>query len=300
MSVLISTDIKEQIANEVKTCDANLQIVTAFCKLEGLQFLENNINHNLLEKKLMVRFRMEDIISGATDLSIYEYGKKNNWTIYIRFDLHAKTYIFDKKRCVMGSANLTNSGLQLSGNGNYEMANIFDIDSEDIRKIEILYANAIILDDGLYQKMRQELEAVERNSGKIYRWSEGIQKLFLPDFSTLFTYDFPEFQNYQEYINHSIDFLDLESTWDLYQLRNKFKTCKVFLWLKNLIIEEGGEMYFGEITANLHNVLINDPKPYRKEVKELLVRLLQWIQDLEIEDVVIDRPNHSQRVRVME
>ena len=29
--------------------------------------------------------------------------------------------------------------------------------------------------------------------------------------------------------------------------------------------------YFGGVTAGLHNALINDPKPYRKEVKDLLV-----------------------------
>ena len=58
------------------------------------------------------------------------------------------------------------------------------------------------------------------------------------------------------------------------------------------------EMYFGKITEKLHEILVNDPRPYRKEVKELLANLLQWIQDLGIDEVLVDRPNHSQRVRV--
>ena len=57
--------------------------------------------------------------------------------------------------------------------------------------------------------------------------------------------------------------------------------------------------YFGAISSELHNALINDPKPYRKEVKDLLSNTLFWIQDLEIDALVIDTPNHSQRVRAL-
>lgn len=300
MGMLMSKDIKRQIAEEVKSCNQNLQIITAFCKLEGLQFIENNIDTGLSEKKLMIRFRMEDIISGVTDLSVYEYAKQNNWIVYIRFDLHAKTYIFDRKRCILGSANLTSSGLQLFDIGNYEMAHLFDIESGDIYKIDTLFNNAIRLDDDLYSQMKEELDTVDSNNSKMYQWSERIQRLFLPDYNTLFAYDFPEFKDYLDYNNQAIGFLELESNWDFECLQNTFRTCKAFLWLKNLVKENDNEMYFGEITANLHSVLVEEPKPYRKDVKELLARLLQWIQDLKIEEVIIDRPNHSQRVQIMD
>lgn len=300
MSVLMSTDIKRQIAEEAKSCNQTLQIITAFCKVKGLQFIESNIGVGVVEKRILVRFRMEDIISGATDLSIYEYAKQNNWIVYIRFDLHAKTYIFDRKRCILGSANLTGSGLQLFDSGNYEMANLFDIEPEDITKIDMLFNNAILLDDNLYLQMKKELGTVDRNEGKLYQWSEKIQKLFLPDYNTLFADDFPEFKNYLDYNNQPIGFLELKRNWDFECLQNAFRMCKAFLWLKSLVKENGYEMYFGEITANLHNALVKDPRPYRKDVKELLARLLQWIQDLEIDEVIIDRPQHSQRVRIVE
>lgn len=300
MELLMSTEIKKQFKEEIKCCDNSLQIITAFCKLDGLQFIEENIENNLVTKRLMIRCRMEDIIAGATDLKIYEYGKQKEWTIYIRFDLHAKTYIFDKKRCIVGSANLTNSGLQLSGGGNYEMAGIFDVDQNDIGKIDSLFDHAIILNDDLYSQMKQEIASVDYTSRGEHQWSDKIQGLFAPDYSTLFSYDFPEFANYQEYYNQSIDFLGLDSDWDEKQLKSRFELSKVFQWLKNLLYENKGEMYFGAITVCLHNVLVKDPKPYRKEVKELLARLLQWVQDLELESILVDRPNHSQRVRLRE
>ena len=48
----------------------------------------------------------------------------------------------------------------------------------------------------------------------------------------------------------------------------------------------------------MHSTLVNDPKPYRKEVKDLLANTLGWIQSLHIEGVSIDVPNYSQRIRV--
>ena len=57
-----------------------------------------------------------------------------------------------------------------------------------------------------------------------------------------------------------------------------------------------GCMYFGELSQNLHNALISDPKPYRRDVKKMLANLLSLIEKLGMEEIVIDRPNYSQRV----
>jgi hypothetical protein len=71
------------------------------------------------------------------------------------------------------------------------------------------------------------------------------------------------------------------------------------LWLYNYVSScPDKTSYFGGVTAALHNTLVNDPKPYRKEVKDLLANTLGWIQALNIEDVTIDIPNYSQRIRV--
>ena len=58
-------------------------------------------------------------------------------------------------------------------------------------------------------------------------------------------------------------------------------------------------LYFGALTEKLHNALVEDPKPYRREVKELLSNLLSWVEELEMEEIVIDRPNYSQRIRIL-
>ena len=59
-------------------------------------------------------------------------------------------------------------------------------------------------------------------------------------------------------------------------------------------------MFFGELSAKLHDALVTDPKPYRREVKQMLTNLLLLVEKLDMEDVEIDRPNYSQRIRIRE
>ena len=55
---------------------------------------------------------------------------------------------------------------------------------------------------------------------------------------------------------------------------------------------------FGAITEELHNALVSDPKPYRKDVKQLLANLLSMVEELQMDEIMIDKPNFSQRVRL--
>ena len=52
------------------------------------------------------------------------------------------------------------------------------------------------------------------------------------------------------------------------------------------------------MTEKLHNAMVSDPKPYRRDVKNMLANLLLLIEKLDMEEIVIDRPNYSQRVRI--
>lgn len=299
MGILMSNEIKNKISEEVGRCKESLHVITAFCKIDGMKFIDGSILQKVDDKKLLVRFRLDDLLAGASDIDIYNFCKNNGWKMYVRFDLHAKTYLFDKKRCVIGSANLTNKGLDLTENSNYEIASVNDLEDEDLIKIHSLFESAVLMTDKIFEKMSLQFDTVIKGQGDCYKWSDEIMELFSPDFSVLFTYDFPNCRNYNDLYEQKIDFLNLESDWTLQNIKEALKLSKSYLWLKTLVSDNGGEMYFGEITAHLHSVLVNDPKPYRKEVKELLGNLLEWIVILEVKDFIIDRPNYSQRVRVI-
>ena len=80
------------------------------------------------------------------DFEVLNYALNNGWKPYIRFDLHAKTYIVDDKRMITSSANATGSGLGLGRNENLEMGSLEEIEADDLDKIRGIYRDAIMVD----------------------------------------------------------------------------------------------------------------------------------------------------------
>ena len=299
MSLLSTHEVKQKIIDEVSRAADNLQIISAFCKLPAIKFIDENISHPIKQKKLMVRFLLSDILHGATDFELFDYCKANGWQMYVRFDLHAKTYIFDRKRCILGSANLTSKGLGLSLHGNYELSSFAEVDDSDLKKIDTLFDNAILMTDELYISMKSDYEIAQSNQtpSKTFKWNTGIEQKFNPKIDLLFTYDFPSTSSPNFNDVNSFEFLEMGYIPSQEELKQAFRWSKAFMWLYNYVTScPDKTSYFGGVTAALHNTLVNDPKPYRKEVKDLLANTLGWIKALDINEIAIDTPNHSQRI----
>lgn len=299
MSILMSNEIINAVTNELKAATNSVQIITAYCKEKSFNYLNGCISSNVEDKKLLVRFRLDDIIKGSTDFSILESAIAAGWKVYIRFDLHAKTYIVDNKRGLVGSANVTNSGLSIGRAGNMEMASLIDIEPQDISKIEKLYPDAIFVDENILQNLKEQLKKIQSNtnsSNETHRWDSSITSLFNPHVDTLFSYELPEEESLLD--GRYLSFLDETFSGDKEQIKESFRWSNAYLWLISLLEENNGCMYFGAISEKLHNSLITDPKPYRKDVKTMLSNLLKMIDELDMDEVIIDRPNYSQRVRL--
>lgn len=223
---------------------------------------------------------------------------ENGWDIYIRFDLHAKTYIVDNKRCLVGSANATNSGLNIGKVGNMEMAVFVDVEPDDIFKINGLFNDAILVDKSLVKEMNNQLQLVPKSGKKdTYRWDDGITKRFKPHIDTLFSYELPDDNKLE--VGAFYSFLDLVYTGDIKRFRETLRWSNSYMWLMNVLKDKEGEIYFGKLTEKLHNCLVTDPKPYRKDVRQMISNLLDLIIAVEMEEIVIDRPRYSQRVRLI-
>lgn len=301
MSILVSKEILNAIYSELSSAQKSVQMISAFCKLDALKNLEFHINPCVLEKKILVRFRLSDLISGATDFKILEYCLSNGWKVFIRFDLHAKTYIVDNSRGIIGSANMTASGLELKNYGNYEMASFVKVEKDDIHKIESLFENSIKVTDEIIRIMRMQYEEAKENGKNVEssEWSDDIKNLAQPKVNTLFSYDLPETDRTNFSYGEKITFLDVVYDGNIENIRNAFLSSNCYKWLINVLQKNDGCLYFGELSQKLHDSIVSDPKPYRKDVKLLLSNFLSWIQKFDIVNVVVDRPNHSQRVRLI-
>jgi hypothetical protein len=83
------------------------------------------------------------------------------------------------------------------------------------------------------------------------------------------------------------------------EIKDAFLKSKCYRWIVHVLEnEDNHEIYFGNLTNKLHGVLVSDPPPYRKDVKILLANLLDWIENLADEEIIVDKPNHSQRIRI--
>ena len=300
MSLLISQKILDRIRDELAQSTESFLFISAYCKLPLIEFFNSSILDTAIEKKLVVRFRPDDILSGASDLEIYPYCKRHGWKLYFRLDLHAKTYIFDNIRCIVGSANATGSGLSVSGTGNYEISAACLLEPIDIKTLELLLLGVVEMNDEIFSRMNKALSDQTSNPSN-FQWPSSITDLFVPDYSLLFAEDFPACPHPNHLSADDLAFLDLPASATTEMIRCAFEHSKSFRWLSALIKSQASqEMYFGAMTAALHNVLLNEPKPYRKEVKELLSNLLNWVVDLDISELQVDRPGYSQRVRYMQ
>lgn len=301
MDLLFSEGIKKQLADELAGTFSSIHIISAYCKHDAIRFIEDHIDNGIPNKKLMVRFRLDDIVQGASDLCVYEYCKENNWQLYVRFDLHAKTYVFDRVRGIVGSANLTRKGIGLSPDSNFEIAHLAQISSEEMSKIDSLFDKAILMSDDLYFKMNRYVnENIDKSESSHFNWPPEIMNQFVPKVDVLFTHEFPNCSSLSNLQEDSLDFLGLDIGWDIDELREAFVSSNVFRWLIQTLEKAPGQaIYYGALSAALHETVLNDPKPYRKEVKKLQSNLLNWVQELNITNVVIERPNHSQRIRLI-
>jgi hypothetical protein len=289
--------MKKQIEDELANAKTHLHIVTAYCKMNAIQFIEKSLKSNIQTKKLLVRFRFDDIIKGASDLQIYEYCKKHSWEMYVNFNMHAKTYVFDRLRCIVGSANLTSSGVGLIEDSNTELSVLVQLPSEEMKKIETMFESSILITDELYSLMKKDTEgkATDKYLPNLV-WSKEILQHFKPKVRTLFTYELPNCDSLSNLKHDSLDFLELQST-ETSEIAKKLMQSNAYRWLVEKLKQMSDQTdYFGHLSQELHNAIINDPGPYRKEVKQLLDNLLNWIVELDIKEVKIDRPNHTRRI----
>lgn len=264
VNILLSDELESQLKATLPLCKSDVNIITAFCKISTLKMLDSLIKEGV-RKRILVRFLPSDISSGATDKEIYKYCKDNNWLIYVDHTIHAKTYIFDKLKCILGSANATNRGIGISDNANKEASAFFEIDDTDYSKILTLYRDSIVLDDELYNYIISytDDEAVIKHKKSVQK--ERNIECLLPE-------DFPD------------------GDMDIIELYN----LKSYRWLvKYLSSKEDNMAYFGELSSKIHDIFVKDPRPFRKDIKMYLAILIEKIKELD-PNIIVSRPNYSE------
>ena len=106
---------------------------------------------------------------------------------------------------------------------------------------------------------------------------------------------------YDKNIKHDLELFGLDKNKiDKNKIRQGFSESKVYKWLINLLKKQKNrEIYFGNLSSIIHNSLLDDPRPYRKNVKDLQINLYNFLKTLNLEKILLDKPNVSERIKLI-
>jgi len=302
---LILDENQTRIALEKALADSKKKLIifSAFIKSRAFEWLVPQVIEKHLNVKIIARWDINDLLSGVSDLSIYERCKELNWEFRVNTALHSKLYLIDSSIGYLGSNNLTGAGLGLNTNNNIEFSTEIRPNMGDLQKIDKYLNSSTLMNDELYEEIKQFVEDNKTTKERI-KWPDSIMDKLKTNTDYLWVDNFPLSNPLQD--NFSEEFHRDEKIFanialdDKEALKDAFMSSHVTQWImKHLNEQEEKVLFFGSLSALIHNSLLNDPKPYRKEIKDLIANFFAWVQYLDLKELIVEQPNHSQCLKLV-
>jgi len=290
----------------------NLFIYVPYVKLASLESILEKAGNC---KALFVRWETKDLITGASDLSIYPYCKQRGIALYRNKRIHLKAFVEDYKSCLLGSANISGRALNSpeSGNYNYELATIVDsLNIEDRLYFSIIEQESILVTDDIYEQflsqLPEKIEAFPLESDFQININSPLQDFLISSLpltyslNTLYrVYESKEFINDVEMncATHDLALYKLPFGLPIDEFKQQLKAAFfshpfIIAFLEK--VGERNEIYFGEAKAWIHEHCSNVPLPRKWEITENIQILYQWLISLSDGLYEVDRPSHSERL----
>ncbi len=140
--------------------------------------------------------------------------------------------------------------------------------------------------------MNYEMKGVQIGAlNTIYKWSEELLSQ-LANYDEIYDLWLDDF--YISIAIGSTEISDEKNKQIIEHNKKIFLQSKAFKWLK-LVVKD--EMTFGELTEKLHEAVLDDPKPYRSEIKKRVELMFDLIRLLDIKDFDIFQMNYTQIIK---
>lgn len=305
---LLGTDaFRNSLAEGLTNAKQSVDVLSAYITEEGIDWLLSFVESKV-RLRVVVRWGCSDLVSGASDVGVYDRLRSHGSELYVLRDLHAKLILIDRLALFVGSANITSNGLRLVPGGNRELCVKSDADDPQIQIVESVINDSTKMTDELYALVVAELATQIPTNGRVPQWSSALQQALTRAPNSLWVSEMMWSPTPEHLLERPGDELSRHdrlvlgfSADDQESLSKAFEGSRCWQWLvQTLRLSPDNTMYFGELSQRLHSTLIDDPTPYRQEVKSLVANLLSFADELGDGTILIDRPNHSQRVRLSE
>ena len=310
-NILGTEAFRNLLAKSLSKAEKEVTILSAYVKIIGVEWLKENLTNKNIKCVIIARWEKGDIAQGSSDLDCYKICKDNNWQFRILKDLHAKIMLVDNKDLFIGSPNLTGHGMSLIPVSNKEMGVKLDATSSDINIINNLIEESIAIDDNIFEELKtwkNKLPEIKKQSFPSFpkivndKIKDNFDKVWVHNFPWSTADDLLNIKDINENIQHDLELFGLsKDNINKDNLRNSFENSKIFYWLiLKLKNSENQEIYFGSLSSIIHNSLLDDPKPYRQDVKKLQINFYNYIKYLKPNNIQIDVPkSKSERIKLI-
>jgi len=307
MPLLTSRQYRDRISDALRRAEVSVHAASAYVTVPGIDWILGVVSTRVKEFKMITRWDSRDLVSGASDLEVYGKLAERGSPLFVSQNLHAKFLLIDGAQLFVSSANLTTAGLGLGIKGNWEAGTLIEPDQTDREVIRDLFAGAVRVTDSLYSEIEAFILPLRDRaappstifpphiSGQLAGSIEGLWVRELP-----WTEHPRDLASPGPNSHHDFSMLGLipKSGFDKSKLHDSFQEARCCRWL-TARLREREQLYFGEASEMLHSALLEDPKPYRKDVKALVSNLFTWSSVVLPETFVLDSPQHSQRLRLV-
>jgi hypothetical protein len=295
------------IMNSIEDTGHEIDICSAFLRSEALVNLLSS-SHTKFSGRILVRWQLGDIVVGASDLKSYSIGKQLGFRFLIRQDFHGKVFSIPGKGVIVGSANATLAGFGMKEDGNTEVCTLVPPHQANSIFIDSLFQGAVEIDDALFYEIENVILGLTAGDESTVSWPTELLNKLNPklDASRFLTSEclasvplLCDDGKLKIIDHHDQKLLGFSNPLvSRITCVNSITNLKVHRWLVETLKQADGVMYFGSLTAALHNALLDDPGAYRQDVKILLQTLISCYLLLPECGVLVDRPNHSQRIQL--
>ena len=302
--LLRNREFTDRLQKKIDSAASRVVIASAFIKADALRYLLSSVS----AKQILViaRWQKRDLVAKASDLDVYRICKERGWDFGINLSLHGKIYCIDAGDIFLGSSNLTHSGLGYAENSNLEFGTQLEPNSVDLNKVEsFINKDVVWINDEEFKLIQLEVEASIDQEEEVIKcaWSNKLTGIMKSNVNYLWVNTLP-FCSPRDLLKLNLEDQSMLHDFQLLGLniddlngeaiRSAFRNMSVYKWVTSLL-KDRGSLSFGALSSELHSALLDDPKPFRRDVKNLVSTLFDWFEFL-AEDFLIVKHRHTKSV----
>lgn len=298
--ILRTEEFRDKLRMKLNSAREEVIVLSAFLKESALEWILDNTTVQKIS--IVSRWQPYDLIAKTSDVSCYRFCSERGIRFGISWGLHAKVYCIDR-HVLVGSANATGSGLALTSRHNDEFGVCFVGGNAERGKLDEYLRTVTWVDEKLYKQLMDQLSRIPKfTQASTVRWSESIQSELNKADRYIWVHDLPfhtlselqsSFRTESSAIDHDLELLGItRANFTSERATFAFKNSRAFAWCYD-VVRANRSLSFGGLSSILHNSILDDPSPYRREIKELIQILFSWLEFYP-SDFQITRPNYSE------